>query len=59
MPIEEAEATGGGHQIVMPPSYPLTTVANGFRLPIGGGLINVLPPKENSCGSRQLGGGSN
>ena len=29
----EAEATGGGLQIVMPPSYLLTTVASGFRSP--------------------------
>ena len=36
----------GGPQIVMPPSYLLTAVASGFRLPIGGGPQNGQSPKK-------------
>ena len=43
----------------MPPSYLLTAAASDFRLPIGGGLQNIRPPKNISGGDHQLEGGSN
>ena len=43
----EAEATGGGLQIILPSNYLLTAVTSCFRLSIcGGGPQNVLPPKK-------------
>ena len=42
----EAEATGGGIQIILPPKYLLIVAASGFRLPNDVGLQNTLPPKK-------------
>ena len=45
-----------GLQIILRLKNLLTAATSNFRLPIGGGLQNTLPPKKNPGGDRQLGG---
>ena len=42
----KADVTGGGTQIILVQNYLLMAAASSFRLPIGGGLQNILPPKK-------------